>query len=190
MEILRKILAVPETTHAESADTSDRQQGEPHPNEAINQPEFPPRVYFDELNADSLNIIVYYWYHPAEYWDYLEHATWINMQIMERFNAEGIDFAFPTQTLHLAGDEHRPLTVGQKWISKEETVSPSAIPAEVATPGVRTSGMAPSSRFLDSKPRTPGDLRDAPLEDEVLHDDDSGKDSDDDNIQGVTPITG
>jgi hypothetical protein len=39
-------------------------------------------------------------------------------------------------------------------------------------------------------PRTPGDLRDAPLEDEVLHDDDSGKDSDDDNIQGVTPITG
>ena len=123
IEILREILSVAETTQGKTAESSGQQQEESHPNEAINQPEFPPRVYFDELNADSLNIIVFYWYHPAEYWDYLDHATWINMQIMERFNAEGIDFAFPTQTLHLAGDEHRPLTVLQKLVSKEETVS-------------------------------------------------------------------
>ena len=181
MEILCEILALPEKIHAESDESSDRQQGESHSNEAINQPEFPPRVYFNELNADSLNIIVIYWYHPAEHWDYLEHATWVNMQIMERFNAEGIDFAFPTQTLHLAGDEHRPFTVGQKWVSKEETVSPSAIPAEAAMPGIRSSGMAPPSRSLDPKPQIPGDLTDAPLEDEVLHDDDSGQDSDADN---------
>jgi MscS family membrane protein len=181
IEILYEILAVPETTQAESAESSDRQQGKSHPNEPINQPEFPPRVYFNELNADSLNIIVFYWYHPAEYWNYLEHANWVNMQIMERFNAEGIDFAFPTQTLHLAGDEHRPLTVGQKWASKEETVSPSVIPSEAATPGVRTSGMAPPSRSLEPKPQTPGDLTAAPLEDEVLHDDDSGEDGDADN---------
>lgn len=181
LEILREILAVPETTHAESAESSDQQPEEPHPNEAINQPEFSPRVYFDQLNADSLNIIVFYWYHPPEYWDYLEHATWVNMQIMERFNAEGIDFAFPTQTLHLAGDEHRPLTVGQKLVSKEETVSPSAIPAKAATPGVRTSGMAPPSRALGPKHRAPGDLTDAPLEDEVLQDDDSGENGDADD---------
>ena len=170
-----------EATQAESAQSSDRQKGESHPNEAINQPEFPPRVYFNELNADSLNIIVYCWYHPAERWNYLEHATWVNVQIMERFNAEGIDFAFPTQTIHLAGDEHRPLTVGQKWVSKEETVSSSAIPAEAATPGVRTSEMAPPSRALDPKPRTPGDLTAAPIEDKVLHDDNAGEDSDADN---------
>ena len=109
IEILGEILTVPETTQAESAESSAQQQGERHPNEAINLPEFPPRVFFNKLNADSLNIIVFYWYHPAAYWDYLEHATWVNMQIMERFNAESIDFAFPTQTLHLAGDEHRPL---------------------------------------------------------------------------------
>lgn len=181
IEILYEILAVPETTQAESTESSDRQQGKSHPNEPINQPEFPPRVYFNELNADSLNIIVFYWYHPAKYWNYLEHANWVNIQIMERFNAEGIDFAFPTQTLHLAGDAHRPLTVGQKWVSKEETVSPNAIPAEAATPGVRTSGMAPPRRSLDPKPRTPGDLTDAPLEDEVLHDEDSIEDSDADN---------
>jgi len=149
MEILREILAVPATTHAESAESSAQRQREPHPNEAINQPGFTPRVYFDELNADSLNIIVFYWYHPAKKWDYLEHATWVNMQIMERFNAEGIDFAFPTQTLHLAGDEHRPLTVGQKWVSKEEAESPSPISAGAAKPGVKNSGMTPPSRSLD-----------------------------------------
>jgi len=181
IEILYEILAVPETTQAESAESFDRQQGKSHPNEPVNQPEFPPRVYFNELNADSLNIIVIYWYHPAEYWNYLEHANWVNMQIMERFNAEGIDFAFPTQTLHLARDEHRPLTVGQKWVSKEETVSSNAIPAEAATPGVRTSAMAPPSRSLDPKPPTTRDLTNAPLEDEVLHDDDSGEDGDADN---------
>ena len=63
------------------------------------------------MNSDSLNLLVIYWYHPAEYWDYLQHATWINMQIMERFNAEGIDFAFPTRTLHLANDAKRQLKV-------------------------------------------------------------------------------
>jgi len=47
----------------------------------------------------------------SEYWDYLEHDTWVNLQIVERFKAEGIDFAFPTQTLHHAGDDKRPLTV-------------------------------------------------------------------------------
>jgi len=72
-----------------------------------------------QTNADSLNILIFYWHHPAQYWDYLEHARWVNIQIMELFNVEGIDFAFPTQTLHLAGDDKHPLTVGQRQISEE-----------------------------------------------------------------------
>lgn len=75
-------------------------------------PELPPRVYFNELNADSLNIRMIYWYHPAHYWEYMDFSQKVNMQIMQRFNDEGIDFAFPTQTLHLAGDPNRPLNVG------------------------------------------------------------------------------
>jgi len=115
LELLREILAVPEVQETEGNEsvTIGSPERKPHPNEAINQTGFLPLVYFSDLNADSLNLLVYYWYHPPEYWDYLEHATWINMHIMERFNAEGIDFAFPTQTLHLAGDDRRPLTIDQ-----------------------------------------------------------------------------
>ena len=32
----------------------------------------------------------------------------VNLQVMERFNAEGIEFAFPTQTVHLAGAGNPP----------------------------------------------------------------------------------
>ena len=84
---------------------------ETHRNTAVNNPDFPPRVYFDALNADSFNIRVIYWYYPPDYWKYLGHGQWINQQIVERFEVDGISFAFPTQTLYLAGDEKRPLVV-------------------------------------------------------------------------------
>lgn len=74
--------------------------------------QFPPRIYFSGFNAASLNIQVYYWHRPGDWWQYLDHATRFNQALFERFNAEEIDFAFPTQTLHLAGDENRPLNVG------------------------------------------------------------------------------
>jgi MscS family membrane protein len=35
-----------------------------------------------------------------------------NMEVFTRFNQAGIDFAFPTQTIHLAGDNKRPLSIG------------------------------------------------------------------------------
>lgn len=82
---------------------------------------FPPRVYFNDLNADSLNLITIYWHRPADYWQYLEHAERFNMELFKRFNEAGIDFAFPTQTLYLAGDEKRPLTIGTKGLRDEGT---------------------------------------------------------------------
>jgi MscS family membrane protein len=129
MEILREILAVPESPPLETSDGTEElaeaieiseAEQNIHPNEAINKPDHPPRVFFNEFNADSLNILVYYWFHPPDYWKYQDHATWVNTQIVERFNAEGIDFAFPTQTLHLAGDEKRPLDIGKRVVSKDQ----------------------------------------------------------------------
>lgn len=73
--------------------------------------EFPPRVYFNNYNADSLNIIMIYWFAPPAYWDYLEHAQKLNLRIFEEFEKAGIEFAFPTQTLYLAGDPKRELAV-------------------------------------------------------------------------------
>lgn len=66
--------------------------------------EFPPRVFFDELNSDSLNIKCFYWFHPPDYWQYMEFTEKVNREIIRQFNEAGIEFAFPTQTIHLAGD--------------------------------------------------------------------------------------
>lgn len=74
-------------------------------------PDFPPRVFFNDFNDASLNIIVIYWYHPPDYWKSLEFAQKVNLQLMRAYEEEGIEFAFPTQTLYLANDERRQLAL-------------------------------------------------------------------------------
>ncbi len=75
--------------------------------------EFPPRVFFSEFNNSSLNIFAIYWFHPPDYWDYMEESQRINLEILKQFNDAGIEFAFPTQTLFLAGDQSRPLAINE-----------------------------------------------------------------------------
>lgn len=74
-------------------------------------PEFPPRIYFSDFASVSLNIVVYYWYHPADYWKFMEFNERVNFEILRRYNSEGIDFAFPTQTIYVAGDDSRPIKI-------------------------------------------------------------------------------
>ncbi len=76
------------------------------------QPDFPPRVFFNEFNSDSLSLLAIYWYHPPDYWKYLGFCERVNLELLRRFEQEGIEFAFPTQTLFLAGDPRRPLQTG------------------------------------------------------------------------------
>lgn len=90
------------------------------PEEPDNPDKFPPRVYFNDFNAASLNIVVYYWHRPGVWWDYLEHAHRFDMELLQRFNDAGIDFAFPTQTLYLAGDEKRQLTVNVQQAARPQ----------------------------------------------------------------------
>lgn len=68
-------------------------------------PRFEPRIYFNDFCDSSLNILVIFWYHPAEYWDFLGFCERANIEILKRFNREGIEFAFPTRTLYLKKDE-------------------------------------------------------------------------------------
>ena len=67
-------------------------------------PERPPRVYFSDFNDWSLNIYVSYWVRPADYWLYHQVNEQVNLEIMRRFEAEKIEFAFPSQTLYVKKD--------------------------------------------------------------------------------------
>lgn len=61
----------------------------------------PPRVYFSDFNDWSLNIYMSYWVKPPDYWLYQEVNERVNFEIMKRFEAEQIEFAFPSQTLYV-----------------------------------------------------------------------------------------
>ena len=63
--------------------------------------DFPPRVYFNEFKAYSLDFLCIYWYHPPAYWDFLAFTEKVNTEIVEGFNQAGIEFAFPTQSIYM-----------------------------------------------------------------------------------------
>jgi MscS family membrane protein len=69
--------------------------------EVNTDPEKPPRVYFSDFNDWSLNIYMSYWVKPANYWLYHQVNERVNFEIMKHFEAEKIDFAFPSQTLYV-----------------------------------------------------------------------------------------
>lgn len=59
----------------------------------INAKTQPPRVYFSEINRDSLNIQITYCYAPDAYWEYMEHAQALNLCILQELADSGIRFA-------------------------------------------------------------------------------------------------
>lgn len=65
-----------------------------------------PRVYFSDFNDWALNIYMSYWVKPPDYWLYQEVNERVNFEIMKRFEAEGIEFAFPSRTLYLKKDDN------------------------------------------------------------------------------------
>ena len=67
-------------------------------------PDKPPRVYFSDFNDWSLNIYMSYWVKPPDYWLYHQVNERVNFEIMKRFEAEQIQFAFPSQTLYVKKD--------------------------------------------------------------------------------------
>ncbi|MDD5011438.1 MAG: mechanosensitive ion channel family protein [Phycisphaerae bacterium] len=73
--------------------------------EINSEPDKPPRVYFNKFNDCSLNIYMSYWFSPPDYWKWFELNERVNFEILKRFDAEGIEFAFPTQTLYVKKDQ-------------------------------------------------------------------------------------
>ncbi|MHC5060516.1 MAG: mechanosensitive ion channel family protein [Planctomycetota bacterium] len=72
--------------------------------EVNSDPEQLPRVYFSDFNDWALNIYMSYWVKPSDYWLYQEVNERVNVEIMKHFEAEDIEFAFPSQTLYHKND--------------------------------------------------------------------------------------
>jgi len=56
-----------------------------------------PTIWFNSFGDFSLNINVVYFINKDGHWAY--SPSEVNLEILKRFNAAGLDFAFPTQTL-------------------------------------------------------------------------------------------
>lgn len=61
-------------------------------------------ISFNKFADASLNIFVIHWWGGTVYKDYLDGMQQLNLTIKERFDAERIEFAFPTQTLYVKQD--------------------------------------------------------------------------------------
>jgi len=59
------------------------------------------RAHFFEFGDFSLNYEIVYYTTSSEYVDYMESQQEMNLKIMEAFAKEGIEMAFPTQTVYV-----------------------------------------------------------------------------------------
>jgi len=58
--------------------------------------DYPPRVYFDKMNRDSINIRVTLWYQSTEFWAFQAFNEKLNLMIISEFEAEGVKLALPS----------------------------------------------------------------------------------------------
>ena len=61
-------------------------------------------VSFNKFADSALNIQVVHWWNSTDHKAYLAGMQQLNLTIKERFDAEAINFAFPTRTLHVKQD--------------------------------------------------------------------------------------
>ncbi|MAT82043.1 MAG: hypothetical protein CMJ29_10435 [Phycisphaerae bacterium] len=66
---------------------------------------FDPMVYFTTFDDSSLVIECTYWHSTRDFIEIQEIAQSVNLEILRRFNEEGIEFAFPTMTIVSEGKE-------------------------------------------------------------------------------------
>ena len=61
-------------------------------------------VQFTDFGPSSLDVFLYYFSSSTVWKEYLDTRERVNLKIMDEINRLGLEFAFPTQTLHLKGD--------------------------------------------------------------------------------------
>jgi MscS family membrane protein len=73
--------------------------------------ERPPRIVFDSFGDWSLNIGITCWYCSDDYGAFKLWSSKMNLEILKRFNAAGLNFAFPTNTTYIAQESSEQITV-------------------------------------------------------------------------------
>jgi MscS family membrane protein len=61
-------------------------------------------ISFNKFESSSLNILVVHWWNSTDFKDYLQNFQLLNLELKRRFDAEQINFAFPSQTVYLRQD--------------------------------------------------------------------------------------
>lgn len=61
------------------------------------------RSHFVQYGESALNFETVFWVQDPDYLVYVEALQAVNLRIFEAFTAQGIDFAYPTRTVHVAG---------------------------------------------------------------------------------------
>ncbi len=69
------------------------------------------RAHFKGFGPSSLDFEVVYYVEDADYSLYMDIQQAINLEIMRRFEAEGIEFAYPTQTVFIENSNAKPKNV-------------------------------------------------------------------------------
>jgi small-conductance mechanosensitive channel len=59
------------------------------------------RVHWKNFGDSALNFEIMYQVHTADYNEYMDVQQEINLQLKERLEKEGIEFAYPTQTIYV-----------------------------------------------------------------------------------------
>ncbi len=65
-------------------------------------------IGFNRFADSALNIMVIHWWKSTDYRAYLAGMQELNLAVKQRFDAEGIEFAFPTRTLYVKQDTATP----------------------------------------------------------------------------------
>jgi MscS family membrane protein len=71
--------------------------------------DYPPRIHFNGFKDWSLNLSVYAWYFPPDFWQFQGWVQKTCLEIMRRFRDEGIEMAYPTQAVYQIEGKSRPL---------------------------------------------------------------------------------
>jgi MscS family membrane protein len=61
-------------------------------------------VSFNKFESSALNILVVHWWNSTDFKEYLLGFQKLNLELKKRFDAEGISFAFPSQTVYVRQD--------------------------------------------------------------------------------------